>query len=167
MEYKNLSKEDFDAIVTGELTHYALWLEDELNDIISDYFIANDTKRTDFKRFFLYRDGLNFQDKIEIMHGMLPLFGDVAKEVDLKSLLNQIEEFKSWRNALAHGVDVSSDNESPLIRVQVVTRSGKEKVVEITPESHESKIKETEELLVKIQNARNKLRPNKSLERTQ
>jgi hypothetical protein len=39
MEYQNLNKEDFDAVVLGEVTHYALWLEDELNNIISDYFI--------------------------------------------------------------------------------------------------------------------------------
>jgi hypothetical protein len=37
--YNNLSKEDFDAIVTGELTHYTLWMEDEVNEFILDYFL--------------------------------------------------------------------------------------------------------------------------------
>ena len=27
MDYHNLSHEDFDAVVTGEMTHYALWFE--------------------------------------------------------------------------------------------------------------------------------------------
>ena len=31
MDYYSLSQEDFDAVVTGELTHYALWLEDMAN----------------------------------------------------------------------------------------------------------------------------------------
>ena len=66
MEYQNLNKEDFDAVVTGELTHYALWLEEEVNNIISDYFIMDSKQRSQFKRFLLFRDGLTFQDKIEI-----------------------------------------------------------------------------------------------------
>ncbi len=158
MEYKNPCEEDFDAIVTGELTHYALWLEEELNNIISNYFIAIDAKRTEFKKFFLYREGLTFQHKIEILRGMLPLFGEVAEKVDLRFLLKQIEDFKSWRNALANGLDISPDDAVPHIKVEVVTRSGKEKVVDITPETHEAKMKETQELLVKIQDARKKLK---------
>ena len=38
IKYEDLDKADFDAIVTGELTHYALWHEGELNNIIEDYF---------------------------------------------------------------------------------------------------------------------------------
>ncbi len=49
MKYDDLSHEDFDAIVTGELTHYALWLEGEIINIIADYFIGSDAKRSDFK----------------------------------------------------------------------------------------------------------------------
>lgn len=72
MEYKALNKEDFDAVVTGELTHYALWLEGELNNIISEYFITDDGRRGEFERLLLQRDALTFQDKIEIVRGMLP-----------------------------------------------------------------------------------------------
>jgi hypothetical protein len=157
MEYQNLNKEDFDAVVTGELTHYALWLEEELNKIISNYFITDSKKHSEFKTFFLYRDGLTFQDKIEIVRGMLPLFYVAAEGMDLKSLLKEIEEFKSWRNALAHGLDVSLDDDAPLIRVQVVTRSGKERIYEITQESHESTMKKTENLLARVQQTRKKL----------
>jgi len=157
MEYRNLSKGDFDAVVTGEITHYALWLEEELNEIISDYFIMDSNKRSEFKTFLLYRDGLTFQDKIEIVRGMLPLFDVAPEELNLKSLLKEIEEFRSWRNALAHALDVSPDDNAPLIRVQVVTRSGKERIYEITPESHESAMKKAEDLLAQVQEARKKL----------
>ena len=157
MEYQDLNKEDFDAVVTGELTHYALWLEGEVNSIISDYFIMDSKKRSQFKRLLLYRDGLTFQDKIEIVRGMLPLFGTAAEELDLKSLLKEIEEFKSWRNALAHGLDISPDEKAPLIRIEVVTRSGKEKAYEITPETHEKTMKNSEDLLARVQKVRKKL----------
>jgi hypothetical protein len=56
MKYEDLSHNDFDAIVTGELTHYALNLEGELIAIITDYFIGSDKKRADFKRLFLFRN---------------------------------------------------------------------------------------------------------------
>ena len=157
MEYRNLGKEDFDAVVTGEITHYALWLEEELNGIISDYFITDSKKHNEFKTFLLYRVGLTFQDKIEIVRGMLPLFDVAEEETDLKSLLKEIEEFKLWRNALAHGLDVSPDDNAPLIRVQVVTRSGKDRIYEITPESHKSAMKKAEDLLVRVQQARKNL----------
>ncbi|HEY8911446.1 MAG TPA: hypothetical protein VIM51_14370 [Desulfosporosinus sp.] len=73
MEYENLGQEDFDAIVTGELTHTSLQLEDELNGIITDYFIENNNKLNTFKSLLLYRDGLTFQDKMEIVLGMIHL----------------------------------------------------------------------------------------------
>lgn len=44
MDYKVLSKKDFDAVVTGEITHYALWLENELNSIITNYFVRDSDK---------------------------------------------------------------------------------------------------------------------------
>jgi len=158
MKYEDLSHEDFDAIVTGELTHYALWLEGEIIDIITDYFIGSDLKRSDFKRLLLLRDGLTFQDKIEIVRAMIPLFSQNTTTVNLKSLLKHVEDFKSWRNALAHGADVSEDDEKPELKVEVVTRSGKEKVVRITPKSHEVKMAEAEKLLSDLSAARKALR---------
>jgi hypothetical protein len=158
MKYEELNHEDFDAIVTGELTHYALWLEDVINGIISEYFIGRSEKEADFRRVILYRDGLTFQDKIEIVRGMIPLFGEAAEKFDLKGLLNEIESFKSWRNALAHGFDKSDENQPLKIVVEVVSRSGKEKRIEITPESHRKMCEETEILLKKANEVRNALR---------
>ncbi len=67
---------------------------------------------------------------------MIPLFGKAAEECNLKGLLNEVEKFKSWRNALAHGLDRTNPEEPHKLIVEVVSRSGKEKQVEITPESH-------------------------------
>lgn len=154
MDYYSLSQEDFDAVVTGELTHYALWLEDMANGIICEYFIGQSEKEDDFRRLILYRDGLTFQDKLEIIRGMLPLFGEAAEECNLKGLLKEVEEFKSWRNALAHGFDRTDPNEPHKLIVEVVSRSGKEKRVEITPESHIEMLENVEDLYKRFNEAR-------------
>jgi hypothetical protein len=158
MKYKDLSHEDFDAIVTGELTHYALWFEGEIINIITDYFLGSSPKRSDFKRILLLRDGLTFQDKIEIVRAMIPLFDQNAITANLKLLLKQVEEFKSWRNALAHGADVSDNDTKAELKVEVVSRSGKEQVVHITPEFHETKMAEAEKLLLDLTAFRKTLR---------
>ena len=154
MEYDDLVKEDFDAVVTGELTHYALWLEDELNRIIMSYFKVPKARREDFKRLILLRDGLTFQDKLEIVRGMLPLFGDIAVSTNLKQLLKELEEFKSSRNAMAHGQDVSDDDDEAKLKISITTRSGKERVIEITPESHTKLMDRAEALLKDLKAAR-------------
>ena len=158
MRYEDLSKEDFDAIVTGELTHYALWLENELNLIITDYFGVKETRREDFKRFILLRDGLTFQDKLEIVRGMLPLFGEAGTSINLKQLLKEVEGFKSWRNAMAHGQDVSGEKWDAKLNICITTRSGSEKTIEITPESHEKCLKDAEALLERVKAARETLK---------
>ena len=157
MDYHSLSQEDFDAVVTGELTHHALWLEDVANGIICEYFIGSGDKEDEFRRLILYRDGLTFQDKIEIIRGMIPLFGKSAEECNLKGILNEVEKFKSWRNALAHGLDKTNSEEPLKLIIEVVTRSGKEKRVEITPESHEIMIEEVTDLVKRFTEAREKV----------
>ncbi len=158
MEYEQLSHEDFDAIVTGEFTHYALWLEDAINGIICEYFIGISDREDDFRRLILYRDGLTFQDKLEIVRGLIPVFGETAERCNLKFLLNQIEEFKSWCNTLAHGLDRSIPEEPRKIVVEVVSRSGQEKRIEITPTSHREMMEKTKKLLKEVEEARSQLR---------
>jgi hypothetical protein len=158
MKYEDLSHEDFDAIVTGELTHYTLWLEDEIADIIVDYFLQSSPKKSDFKRLLLTRDGLTFQDKIDIVRAMIPLFGKSTTTTGLKLLLKHVEDFKSLRNALAHGVDASDNDTKPELKVEVVLRSGKKKIVHITPKSHETKVDEVDKLLSDLITARKALR---------
>jgi hypothetical protein len=97
---------ELDALVTGQLTHYALWLEDEVIGIISDYF-AVPSKKSDFDRLLLQRDGLTFQDKIEVVRAIVPLFKKREVASKLKSILGKVEKFKQVRNAFAHGRDVT------------------------------------------------------------
>jgi hypothetical protein len=158
MEYEQLNHEEFDAIVTGELTHYSLWLEDAINGIICQYFIGSSDRENDFRRLILYRDGLTFQDKIEIVRGLIPVFGRAAERCNLKTVLKRIEEFKSWRNSLAHGFDRSDQNEPNKIIVEVVSRSGTEKKIEITPASHRKMMDQADKLLKEVDQARSQLR---------
>jgi hypothetical protein len=158
MQYEKLDHEDFDAIVTGELTHYALWFEGEINNIISDYFIHRYDRLHVFKRLILYREGLTFQDKIEIVRGLIPNLGEIVEQLNLKSVLNRIEEFKAWRNSMAHGIDCSNSKEPNKIIVEVVNRSGKEKQIEITPASHRETLKQAENLLTELTEIRKKLK---------
>ena len=159
MEYEELDKDDFDAMVTGELSHLAIWLEGEVMDIITDYFLADSSKRKDFMRLLLRRDGLTFQDKIEILRAMAPLFGDLAKELNLVSILNRVEEFKSFRNSFAHGID-SSGNDSLELQVETVGRSGKPKTITVTPESHRNMQTHAQGLLKELRLVRSRLAPN-------
>jgi len=155
MKYRELSKEDFDAIVTGELTHHAIGLEGELVDIISDYFLENSDKSLDFNRLIFRRDGLTFQDKIEIVRGMLPLFKNIEAAKQLKRILIKTEDFKLFRNAFAHGVDVSTGKVDQLsLKIELVGRTGKERIVEVTPETHEKHMTNLEKLHEEISQVR-------------
>lgn len=147
----------FDALVTGQLTHYSIALENELDGMISDYFVGIDQKAVDFTRLFLRRDGLTFQDKIEIVRGMLPLFQEKIEIADLKSHLNRVEDFKSWRNAMAHGRNVPLNEAELRLRIQIVTRAGKEKIIEITPASHRRVIEDVQVLRTELQMMRSAL----------
>ena len=157
MNYRDLTNEDFDAIVTGELTHYAIWMENVLVDLISKHF-CQPAKRANFERLFLRREGLTFQDKIEIVRAMLPLFINQSAATNLKSALARVEEFKATRNAFAHGVDVTPTNNSTgSIQIEVVTRQGKEKVFSVTPESHDRMMEKADALLQELQTLRDEL----------
>lgn len=138
-----------------QLTHQAIWLEGELNDIITGYFCRTTEIQKYFGRLILFRDGLTAQDKIEIVRGMLPLFeiSDEDKRV-LKSLLSRIVEFKSWRNAVVHGMDVTGGKFEDVLEIEVVNRAGRERLVKITPQSHREKLEEADTLLRDIRAAK-------------
>jgi hypothetical protein len=157
LDYEKLSKKDFDAVVTGELTHYAIWLEHGVIDIITDYFLGKSKRREDFKRLILLRDGLTFQDKLEIARAMIPLLEPRASQVGLSSLLKQIENYKSYRNAFAHGVDASAQAPGNHLRVELVSRSGKTKTVEVTSASHRKTMTDAQHLLEALTEARKQL----------
>ena len=155
--YARLDHADFDAIVTGELTHYAIWLEDVLIEVISDYF-ARPSRKLQFKKLLLRRDGLTFQDKIEIVRAMLPEFKNSAVAQELKQLLTKVENFKSSRNAFAHGHDITpTGTNDSRIHVEIVNRAGKEKIVVVTPESHSKALRELEQLLKSLESVKKRL----------
>lgn len=137
MEYRNLSKEEFDAIVTGELAHQAIWFEGELTNVILDYFVGRNQKREEFERLIFKRDGIGFQGKIEILRGMSHLFHNRALLNRLEGVLKQVEVLARFRNAFAHGTDIGDEKKDELLlKVSLVSRSGKERVVQVSPESH-------------------------------
>jgi hypothetical protein len=148
IKYEKLSKIEFDAVVTGELTHMALHLEHTIGDMIISFFQV--CRGTEFRRLILDRDGLTFQHKIEIVRCCLPLMEELAAKHDLKKLLNRVEEFKAWRNALAHGHDDGSTKKPLRLVVSMVNRGGRDKVVEITKESHEKMLDEMGAVLDKL-----------------
>lgn len=156
MEYDLLSPEDFDAVITGEMAHYAIWFEHELIGIISDHFVIA-KKRDDFERLLMLREGLSFQDKIDIVRAAIPLFVNSSAANQLRGLLNKIEQFKATRNALAHGVAAASATGS--ITVEVVKRDGKPKAITITAKTHKAAMADAEELLEELKEVRSDL-PN-------
>jgi hypothetical protein len=158
MDYSKLDKVDFDAIVTGELTHRALWMEESIDSILCDFFITDPLRVTHFCRAILHRECLTAQDKIDIVRALIPAFGAEAERVKLKALLNRVEAFKAWRNAMAHGKDVSGNAPPLTVKVEIVNRSGKSVVREITPRSHEEMLKQADALAEELEAARNRLR---------
>jgi len=149
IKYEELQLDEFDAVVTGELTHLAIHLEGELDNIIIDVFQV--CKVQEFRKLILHREGLKFQDKIEIVRCCIPMLEKVVDPAELKKTLNEVEAFKAWRNALSHGHDVGSTSEPLKMRVEIINRAGKEKIVEITPESHQVMLDEIDVVLVRLQ----------------
>ncbi|MCQ0034603.1 hypothetical protein [Burkholderia glumae] len=156
MDYKILSKEDFDAVVTGELTHYAIWLEDEIIQILADHF-SREASRDDFVRLILRRDGLSFQSKIDIVRAAAPLFRDQSAAGKLKGLLKRVEEFKAFRNAFAHGLDRTPDETKNEIHIGLVNRAGRETIQKVTPQSHTASLESAEILLSEVRAVREAL----------
>jgi hypothetical protein len=156
-DYSSLTVEKFDAVVTGELTHQALYCEGELVGIITEHFCRRGTGE-DFRRLLLYRDGLTFQDKIEIVRAMLPLLTNDSEVSRLKIALRKVEELKALRNAFAHGLDTSPTLDGKLsITIEVVSRSGVEKHITVTPETHCHIMQETEDLINELHGIRQEL----------
>lgn len=148
IKYEDLELDEFDAVVTGELMHLAIHFEGELDDIIIDTFQV--CKTTEFRKLILHREGLKFQDKIEIVRCCIPMLEKIVSPLELKKTLNEIESFKAWRNALSHGRDVGSTADPLKLCVEIVNRAGKEKVVEITPESHQAMLDEMDVVLTRM-----------------
>ncbi|MBI5120288.1 MAG: hypothetical protein HZA67_04740 [Rhodospirillales bacterium] len=149
MKYEDMDRETFDAVVTGELTHYCLWIEAEIEETICDFFEVPESRNDVFSRYIMKRDGLSFQDKIEILRGLVSeQFPDSLFRVESLKTLQKAEEYKGTRNTMAHGQDFGGDGLE--IIIGVINRAGKEKRHGITPKSHRVMMKEGEDILQQI-----------------
>lgn len=146
LNYDTMEIEEFDAVVTGELTHYALHMEHHIEKCIARFFGVK--REREFFRLVLHRDGLTFQDKIDIVRALVPIAASGA--VGLGQVLTEVETFKALRNSAAHGRDDGSAGRPLKLVFESVSRSGKEKRVEITPMSHRACLQQAETLLERL-----------------
>jgi hypothetical protein len=157
-----LSREDFDALVTGELTHHAIWLEDELQDVICDFFAVSTGLRGLFKQLVLRREGFSLSAKIDLVNSILgSLQIPDSKRKEFRDLLRHITEFKDLRNMVAHGLDLTEEfppkDGGLSITIETVARSGKLKYVTITPDTHDKTLETAESLLNRAKRMRTEL----------
>jgi hypothetical protein len=141
-DYTKYSRTEFDAVVTGELAHHCLWMEDALNDFIIKFFLKGSSRKKEFETVFFERECLSFQDKIDLVNVTLKLFGSSEQKSRTKTLLKKVEAFKSMRNAFAHGMmDYSgaAENEQK-ITIQIYNRGGNVRTHEVTIESHKKQM---------------------------
>jgi len=139
VQYTKHNRQDFDAIVTGELAHYAIWMEEALAQIIASYFCKPALAKS-FKELVLRRDGMTFQNKIDLVRTILSEIASPEDAPHIKQTLNDVDELKEFRNALAHGLDVSPDESSLHIVIETISRTGKPRKFEITPENHAARM---------------------------
>jgi hypothetical protein len=151
---------DFDEIVTGRLTHLTIWLEEELIGLITDYLLGGvGTRKDSFKRLIMYRDGLTMQDKLEIYRAIVSELNlsDLQK-AEITRTLNEVIEFKSYRNALAHGRENSRRDDRLEVVIEIVTRSGKFKEVTLTEDGFEKLVDTGDRLLEELRKFRSSLK---------
>jgi hypothetical protein len=156
IRYEKLTPDEFDAVVTGELTHSAIWFEDRFNEFLISYLGILKSRSEIFTLLFLYREGLRFQDKIEISEAIIRhhnayLTRPGPKQIDVSRalrLFGEIKKLKTVRNALAHGLAVQKSDKSatPMLHVQTIGRSGKKNETEITPSSHKDQLQQLDKL---------------------
>jgi hypothetical protein len=147
--YRKMTREEFDAIVTGELTHHVAWLESELETAIENYFSVPANNREIFRRLVLQREGMTVQNKIELVHSIIRegKFDDEYRKA-WKTVLARIEEIKRIRNAMAHGKDNGGTGLE--MRIGYVNRAGKEIEIEVNPDLHVKRLADAERLMTMV-----------------
>jgi len=137
INYSTLSPQDFDAIVTGELIHLTLHLELEMNAFLIDYFLKGSSRKDEFRIHFFYRECLTLQEKIDIIKAVLTRNSSTIDKTESNQIIKIVEELKSLRNTLAHGFsDPLKDDKDLKIQIELYSRSGKRKTIEISPQNH-------------------------------
>jgi len=84
---------------------------------------------------------------------------EVAEKINLKKIINEIGKFKTMRNTMAHGLDATDNyiSSNPVLKIEIVGRSGKTVVKEITPQSHKETLESGDRLLLQIKEARKEI----------
>jgi hypothetical protein len=147
MDYRDLDRAEFDAIVTGELTHYALWFEEQLDFLITVYFI-NDPRVIDrFSLIFLRSREFSTSRKMTLINSLLKGWAD-NRSKEFLSVITEVEQIIAIRNAMAHGRDVGGTGLDLLVAIQ--SHGGKTKNISITPDTHEEMLEVAERCLNKL-----------------
>lgn len=102
MKYVDLDRVDFDAIVSGELTHYALWFEEQLEFFILAYFIDDSRVVDDFSSTFIHAREFTMSRKIEFVRKLLRS-RKFPRSDEFLSAISEVERIVALRNAMAHG----------------------------------------------------------------
>jgi hypothetical protein len=147
MKYTELDRVWFDAIVTGELTHYALWFEEQLEFLVMAFFLNDHRVIELFSMTFLRSRDFTMAKKTEFVKTVLKGWDD-SRSGEFLSAIKDMEEIIAIRNAMAHGRDVGGTGLS--LSIEIVSHGGKAKTIEITPESHEQIMDTAERCLDKL-----------------
>jgi hypothetical protein len=147
MKYDDLDRIWFDAIVTGELTHYALWFEEQLELFISAYFISDPRVEESFISTFVKSREFTISRKIEFARRLLKSSKHLRAD-EFLTAFKELERIIAIRNAMAHGKDVGGKGLK--LKIEIASYGGKTKTIEITPESHSKIMESAEECLEKL-----------------
>jgi hypothetical protein len=155
--YRTMTREDFDAIVTGELTHQAVWLEIELETAIENCFAVPQAARESFRRLMLKRDGMTFLNKIELVRSIVDEGQfEQSYKTAWKKAFTEIDEIRRIRNAMAHGQDIGGSGLE--IRIGYINRSGKEVEITVTPDNHVKLLDKADKLRAEVKALAAKIR---------
>ena len=105
MKYNDLDRIWFDAIVTGELTHYALWFEEQLEFLILAYFISDPRVTDNFSSTFVRSREFTMARKTELVKKILKS-SKHSRSDEFLAVFGELEKIIAIRNAMAHGKDV-------------------------------------------------------------
>ncbi len=150
IDYSKLSKHDFDVIITGQLIHYCLHLESEINNFLKDYFLhrSSEKRKSEFDEVVLFRDCISLHNKIDILKLLTKGYPLKVKKKESEILFSKIDEMKSLRNALTHGFAPFDDESEELkVVIEITNKAGKQKRIEITTENHEKIMNDFEKLI--------------------
>jgi hypothetical protein len=148
MKYQKLEREEFDAIVTGEMTHYALWFEDQLEALITLYFVDDPNVIELFEATFIRSRHFSLSQKLEFTKKLLRQWSDSKRSSEFKAVIEEVETLIAIRNTMAHGRDIGGTGLELLIEIQ--SYGGKTKEISITPETHEAAMATAERCLTKL-----------------